>query len=70
MLLKDYERERLLEKGEKAYLSDSDEDDGNKHFIEKKKTEELTYNEEQEQLKKRYITRYLFFIIQVKRIYI
>ena len=53
--MKDYERQQLLEKGNKAFVSDSeDEEESNKKsFIENIKKEELTYNEEQEQLKKR-----------------
>ena len=53
--MKDYERQQLLEKGNKAFVSDSEDEEGSnkKGFIENKKKEELTYNEEQEQLKKR-----------------
>ena len=58
MMLKDYERKRLLEKGNKAYLSDSDDENGggpSSRFIESKNPYELTYNEEQAQLKKRFV---------------
>jgi len=52
VFLKDYERQRLLEKGEKAYLSDSDDDEsGRIGFLEAKDPSELTYNEEQKLLK-------------------
>ena len=46
----------MLEKGNKAFVSDSEDEEGSnkKGFIENKKKEELTYNEEQEQLKKRW----------------
>ena len=55
LYLKDYERQQLLEKGNKAFVSDSEDEEGSnkKGFIENKKKEELTYNQEQEQLKKR-----------------
>ena len=51
ILLKDYECQRLLEKGDKAYLSDSD--DGNEE-IEKLRNKNggFTYVQQQEQLKK------------------
>merc|ERR1711962_823023 len=47
--LKDYERKRLLEKGEKAYLSDSDGED---ETLVKKERGDVTYVEEQDNLKK------------------
>ena len=60
MLLKDYERQRLLEKGSKAYLTDSDSDgeegESEKYtpsYVENKNPTELTYNQEQLELKKR-----------------
>lgn len=53
LLLKDYERQRLLERGSKAYLSDSDsENEEVSYFVDNKKPSELTYNEEQEEIKK------------------
>ena len=59
MLLKDYERKRLLEKGSKAYLSDTDDEEGASgppsRFVENKNPSELTYNDEQAQLKKRFV---------------
>jgi len=49
LLLKDYERQRLLEKGDKAYLSDDDNDlDVN---FKEEKMEGLTYVEEQQKIK-------------------
>ncbi|XP_065657209.1 protein KRI1 homolog isoform X2 [Hydra vulgaris] len=45
LFLKDFERQRLLLKKEKAYLSDSDED------INDLEENQLTYNEEQKQIK-------------------
>ena len=45
MYLKDYERKRLLEKGERAFLSDSDDEDDDK------RQKMLTYSDEQEELK-------------------
>ena len=67
MLLKDYERKRLLEKGSKAYLSDTDDEEGvgpSSRYLENMNPEELTYNQEQEQLKKRFFklkTKFTFF---------
>jgi len=51
LFLKDYERQRLLEKGEKAYLSDSDDETNINN-----KPKDLTYVEEQNQLKKSILT--------------
>ena len=49
MLLRDYERKRLLEKGSKAYLSDTDDEEAgpSSRYIENMNPEELTYNQEQ-----------------------
>lgn len=44
MYLKDYERKRLLERGEKAFLSDSEDDEDDK-------LKTLTYSDEQEELR-------------------
>lgn len=57
MLLRDYERKRLLEKGSKAYLSDTDDEEAgpSSRYVENMNPEELTYNQEQEQLKKRFV---------------
>ena len=60
LYLKDYERKRLLEKGSKAYLSDSEEEEEEEgeekeYFIDRRCQDELTYNEEQEALRKRYV---------------
>jgi len=49
VFLKDYERKRLLEKGEKAYLSDSDDETG---ITLTKRGDGTTYIEEQNDLKK------------------
>lgn len=48
--LKDYERQRLLEKGELAGLSDDEEEEDEKRRI-------LAYNDEQKQLKSRLVFR-------------
>jgi len=58
ILLKDYERQRLLEKGHKAYLSDSDDDTPVDSEIEKLKVSQngTTYVEEQEELKKNLVS--------------
>ncbi|XP_031566163.1 protein KRI1 homolog [Actinia tenebrosa] len=53
VFLKDYERERLLEKGSKAFISDDESNGESDDASEEKGVKDLTYSEEQKALKDR-----------------